>query len=107
MGDSPPISVDVALRQLVHAELRDVLRTELEPLRTQLAALAAASPPALVTVDVAAERLGKSPSSVRAMCARGELPARRVGRSWRIDMAALRPASPETISRLAREAREP
>jgi excisionase family DNA binding protein len=103
MSDLFPL--DAAVRDIVRAELRDVLRSELADVRARLETLAAAAPPALVTVDVAAERLGKSRSSVRAMCARGDLPARRVGKSWRVDLAALRPTLPEEIAKLAREAR--
>jgi excisionase family DNA binding protein len=99
------LSLDAAVRAAFRDVLRDELRAELADIRARLDALTAAAPPALVTIDVAAERLAKSPSTVRAMCAAGELPARRVGRSWRVDLAALRPTEPAEIARLARVAR--
>jgi excisionase family DNA binding protein len=59
----------------------------------------------LVDVETAAARLGLSAATVRRQAAAGELPARRVGRAWRIDLAALRPPSPDEVENLAREAR--
>jgi excisionase family DNA binding protein len=105
VGDPLVLSMDAALERIVAGAVRDALRVELAPLRDQVAALAAAAPPALVDVETAAARLGLSAATVRRQAAAGELPARRVGRAWRIDLAALRPAQPEEIARLAREAR--
>jgi excisionase family DNA binding protein len=104
MAEAP--SLDALVRGVVREAIGDELRVALAPIRAALEALTAASPPALVDVATAAERLGKSPATVRRMAAAGELPARRVGkRSWRIDLAACRPATAEDVARLAREAR--
>jgi excisionase family DNA binding protein len=43
----------------------------------------------LWTVDEVALYLRVKPSTVRAMCRRGELPAIKVGRVWRFDKAQL------------------
>ncbi len=45
------------------------------------------SPPAMLCVTVAAQRLGLSPRTVRARCASGLLPARRVGRAWLVEVS--------------------
>jgi excisionase family DNA binding protein len=42
--------------------------------------------PALATAEEAAECLGVKPQTVRDMCAAGELPASKVGKSWVIDL---------------------
>jgi excisionase family DNA binding protein len=106
VAEPAALSLDGALERVVAAVVSEVVRRELGPLREQLAALAAAAPPVLVTVEVAAERLGLSLATVRRQAASGVLPARRCGRSWRIDLGALRPRSTDEIERLAREARE-
>jgi hypothetical protein len=106
MADLVQVSVDALLARIVHEEVRAALRTELAPLITRLDALAAATPPALVGLEEASRRLGKSTSSLRRLAGEGLLPgAIRIGRSWRIDLTAVRPATPETISVLAAEAR--
>ena len=38
----------------------------------------------IITVDEAAEWLGVSARRLRAVCARGEMPAAKIGREWRI-----------------------
>lgn len=43
----------------------------------------------LLTVNEAAAHLGLAASTVRAMCARGKLPAQRIGRDWLINRADL------------------
>lgn len=105
MADAPSISLDGAFAAVVAQVVRDVLRVEMADVRAKLAALAAATPPALVTVEVAAERLGKSTATIRRMAAAGGIPAKRVGRSWRIDLASIRPASIEQLHAMAAEAR--
>ena len=103
MAEAP--SVDSVFWQLVRSAVADVMRTEFADIRADLAAIKHAAPPVLVDVAEAARRLGKSTSAVRRMAADGEIPARRIGRSWRIDLAACRPVTPETIAKLATEAR--
>jgi excisionase family DNA binding protein len=98
-------SLDTVVRAVVRAELHDELREALAPILAKLEALAVASPPALVDVEVAAERLGLSPATVRRQCAAGELPCRRIGRAWRVDLAGLRPATTDQVADLARKAR--
>ena len=43
----------------------------------------------LWTVDEVAEYLRIKPTTVRAMCRRGALPAIKVGKAWRFDKAQL------------------
>ena len=45
--------------------------------------------PPLLTIDEVAEYLKIKPSTVRAMCRRGELPAIKVGRIWRVNQYQL------------------
>lgn len=45
----------------------------------------------LLTVDQAAQRLGLSPATIRRQCAAGDLPSRKIGRSWFVDATALPP----------------
>src|SRR5215207_9079119 len=75
---------------------------------------------ALLSIEQAAERLGRSPQAVRSMAATGELDAVKRGRSWLLDAHAVerrrreppqrgRPLSPEmawSILLLASEAPE-
>ena len=105
---SSPVSIDALVRQLVRESLRDELRAQLAPVVERLDALAAAAPPALVTVEQAAERLGLSPATVRRQLACGDLPGVRTGRRWRVDLGAIRrPSRPEdeSIALLAEAAR--
>lgn len=84
----------------VEAQQREIL--------DRLDALAAAAPPALVTVEAAVERLGLSAATIRRQLAAGELPGVRLAGRWRVDLAAVgRRTRPEhdEIGRLAVEAR--
>lgn len=81
------------------------LRAEVAELRAELTAVRRALPPALVSVTVAAERLGVSVVTVRRMVKKGELPSVRVGGSIRVDLAALRPPSESDVAKLAWSAR--
>lgn len=45
----------------------------------------------LISVAQAAQILAVHPATIRRMIARGELPAKRVGRVWRVDPADLQP----------------
>lgn len=45
----------------------------------------------LISVTQAAQILAVHPATIRRMIGRGELPAKRVGRVWRVDPADLQP----------------
>jgi hypothetical protein len=80
-------------------------RAEIRGLAGELAALRAASPPKLVTVAELV-RLGYgSPASCRRRIKDGTYPVIRHGRSIRVDLAALKPPTPEFVAKLADEAR--
>lgn len=96
--------LEAALQAQLDAALAPV-RSELRALRDDLAELRRVIPPPLRTVEEAAEALGVSISTVRRGVRDGTIPARRIGRSVRIDMSTLRPKGPEEIARLARAAR--
>jgi excisionase family DNA binding protein len=96
---------ELSIETLLERAVDRVVARRLAPVLAELAVLARAAPPALVDVETAAARLGLSAATVRRQAAAGELPARRVGRAWRIDLAALRPPSPDEVENLAREAR--
>jgi len=51
-----------------------------------------------ITPTQAAERLQVSTRTLLRLIKRGEIPALRVGRSWRIDPAALQPSSSTTAT---------
>jgi excisionase family DNA binding protein len=95
---------DAALAEVVGAAMAP-LADEIRELRATVDALRAASPPTLVTVGEACRRTGLSPATVRRRVADGTLPSRRIGRSVRVDLAALRPMDPATVAALAMEAR--
>ncbi|MGC9984093.1 MAG: hypothetical protein ABSF35_10710 [Polyangia bacterium] len=96
--------IDAALAAVV-AEAISPLATEIRELRAMIEALRAASPPKLVTVTEMV-RLGYgSPASVRRRIADGTYPAIRHGRSIRIDLASLKPPTPELVAELAERAR--
>lgn len=80
------------------------LRAEIERLRADVAALRRSQPAALATPAEAARALGVSLSTVRRRVRDGSLPVRRVGRSVRIDLAAMHAPSEAEVLRLAREA---
>jgi hypothetical protein len=99
-------AIDGILRQLVREAVRDELREQLAPVRASLEALAGAGALAPVSLDAAAPVLGKSVATLRRLAGVGKLPgAIRIGRSWRIDLGAVRSPTPETVSEMAAEAR--
>ena len=103
---SSPVAIDAILRQLVREAVRDELREQLGPVRAAVDALAGAGALAPVSLDVAAPALGKSVATLRRLAGAGKLPgAIRIGRSWRIDLGAVRSPRPEEIAELASEAR--
>ncbi len=70
------------------ATIDDVAR-QLEELTAVVRQLAANQP--LVDLQVAASHLGVSTRTLRRMCAAGEVPFRRVGRTLRFQLALLGP----------------
>ena len=98
------MSLDTALAEVVGAAVAP-LAEELRAVRTELAALRAASPSQWVSQARAAELLAVSTQTITAMARRGDLVSRRAGRRILIDAASLRPATPERIAELADKAR--
>jgi hypothetical protein len=97
------MSVEAAITDAVTVAVAPVL-AELRALRTSVDALKAASPSRLATVAELV-RLGYgSPATVRRRIADGTYPAIRHGRSVRVDLAALKPPTPELVAKLADEA---
>ena len=109
MRDAATSDVDALARVL--AGLLDLparlvaLEAEVRGLREEVARLRAASPPTLVAPHEAAARLGVSLSTVRRRIRSGEIPVTRVGRSVRVDLAALRPGDEADVVRFAELAR--
>jgi hypothetical protein len=98
------MSLDAVLSAVV-SEAIAPLATEIRELRSTVEALRAASPSQLVTVAELV-RLGYgSPATVRRRIADGTYPAIRHGTSIRVDLAALKPPTPELVAKLADEAR--
>ena len=88
--------------------LSALLEAKLAPLRADLRALAQAIesmqrtlPPVLVPVREAAQMLGVSEVTVRRQIRDHLLSVRRIGRSVRVDMTALRPLTDEEVEREA------
>jgi excisionase family DNA binding protein len=88
------LSLEALLRVIVRDELGDVLRAHLAPVVADLATLKAAAPPALASVEEAAERLAVAPATVRRWLCDGTISGRRIGRSWKVDLGALRTVRP-------------
>lgn len=83
--------LDAALRAIVRDEIAAVVRRELAPLRAAIDALAGSAAIGPVPLDGAAAALGKSVRTLRRLAAAGQLPgAKKIGASWRVDLAALR-----------------
>ena len=98
------MTIDAALAVVVSAAVQP-LAEELRELRGQIAALQAASPSRYVNLVQAAELLGISTQTARAMCERGDLRYRRAGRRILVEAGSLRVRSPGEIVVLARAAR--
>ncbi len=97
-------SIEEAILAAVRAVVAP-LAEELRQTRAAVEALREALPPALLDVHAAAEQLGVSESTIRRQIREGVLPVRRVGRSVRVDVSAMKPISEEHVAALAREAR--
>jgi excisionase family DNA binding protein len=98
------VSVEDAITDAVERAVAPLV-AELRELRAAVWAMSAALPPVLATTPEAAGRLGVSVSTVRRRIKDGSIPVRRIGRSVRVDLAALKPLSEDDVARLAREAR--
>ncbi len=81
------------------------LHTRIDRLTTAVEALRKALPPALVPVREAAQALGVSEITIRRRISEGLIPTVRIGRSVRVDLAALRAPDPDEVARLANVAR--
>ncbi|HEX9048981.1 MAG TPA: helix-turn-helix domain-containing protein [Anaeromyxobacter sp.] len=105
---TPADALGAALGPLVDVPGRiAALDARLARIEEALATLRRSTPSALVPIDEAARILGVSVSTVRRQVRSGAIPSRRIGRSVRVDLAALRPLEAEEVERLAREARSP
>lgn len=82
------MSIEETLAAAVSAQL-EPMRAELRRMTAELAAMRRALPPQLVTMTQAAKALGLSLSTVRRRVRDGSLPSKRVGRSVRVDLAAV------------------
>src|SRR5712692_3052118 len=95
-----------ALADEIKAALREVLpRTELGRLAAEIESLRRQLPPSLVTMTHAAKVLGVSLSTVRRKVRDGSLPSRKIGRAVRVDLAALRPMTPDDVDAEVRRLR--
>jgi excisionase family DNA binding protein len=99
------MTLDAALAAVV-AEAVAPLAEKIERLTAIVDALRDVSPPMLVSVQEFCRRAGISPATAWRMIASKELPVQRIGRSVRINLAALRPIDPGEIARLSMEARQ-
>jgi excisionase family DNA binding protein len=99
------VSLDAHVRAIVREALDDVVRAALAPVLADLATLKAAAPPALGTVEEAAERLHVSPATIRRWLDSRAIVGRKIGRAWRVDLGALKAPSPDAIKALADAAR--
>jgi Helix-turn-helix domain len=109
MPDRASRSLEALVPQLLSAlreEMRSAVAAELAPMRAAIDALAGGAAIGPISLDAAAPVLGKSVATLRRLAGAGKLPgAMRIGRSWRIDLGAVRPPRPEQIADLAAEAR--
>lgn len=82
----------LSFEETIEAAVAAGVRRELAPLLERIEALASRLPARLLTVAEAAKELGVHQRTVRRQVASGELAARKVGRSVRIDIDASRRA---------------
>lgn len=106
-GGVMSIRIPVALAEEIIAASLAPLRAEMARLADEVRELRRALPPLLVTQPEAAKRLGVSLSTIQRRVKAGELPCVKIGKSVRVDFAALRPLDADAVARLAREARSP
>lgn len=82
------------------------LRSDLQRVTAELAAVRQAFPPALVPLKDAARRMGVSEKTARRRVRAGEWPARRDGRKVLVDLSALRPMTEDEVARAAAQLRD-
>jgi excisionase family DNA binding protein len=82
------MTLEESIAALIRAELAPVV-AEMRATSAALESLRQSLPAQLVTVPEAAQRLGLSAATVRRRVKDGTLPARRVGKSIRVDLSAL------------------
>ena len=82
------------------------LRSDLQRVAAELAAMRQALPPALLPLKEAARRMGVSEKTARRRVRAGEWPARRDGRKVLVDLSALRPMTEDEVARAAAELRD-
>lgn len=97
------MTVEESIRVAISGELVP-LRAEVSRLATQVEAMRRALPPALVPVREAAQALGVSEATVRRRIRDGDIATVRIGRSVRIDLAALRAVDSAEVVHLAQQA---
>jgi len=97
-------ALSAVIRQAVKDELGE-LRAEVRALAAQVEHLRRSLPAQLFSVQEAAAHLDVSTVTVRRMVKRGDLPYRRLGRSVRVDLAALHPWTDEAVAQAAARAR--
>ncbi len=98
------MTVEESIRAAIAAELAP-LRAEVARLAVQVEAMRNAIPPALVPVREAAQALGVSEITIRRRISQGLIPSVRIGRSVRVDLAALKAPDPDEVAHLANVAR--
>ena len=82
------------------------LRSDLQRVTAELAAMRQALPPALLPLKEAARRMGVSEKTARRRVRAGEWPARRDGRKVLVDLSALRPMTEDEVARAAAQLRD-
>ena len=83
------------------------LEAQVTALTEAVEGLRRAVPGSFVPVPEAARILGVSLSTMRRRIRVGEVPVKRIGRSVRVDLGALRPPADADVARLADAARRP
>lgn len=100
------MSIEETIRSAVRDAVDEHHRREVLPLlQAMQRQLTHAVPQRQGTVEQAAEVLGKHPDTIRELCREGRLPAQRVGRTWRINLAELQPVSEAEVVAAVRKAR--
>ena len=99
------MSATPSVEALIAERVVERIRAELAPLHAKIELLEKRLPPQLGDVAQVCMATGLSPATVRRRIKDGSLPSVLVGKRRLVDLAALRPPSPEEIAKLAREAR--
>lgn len=98
------MTIEDALASVLEAKLAP-MRAEVVRLTGEIEALRRSLPAQLVTIAEAATLLGLSVYTVRRRLRDGSLPAKRLGRSVRVDLSAMNRAPESEILRMAQVAR--